>query len=321
MAQAKGSNGQLLAGVTEVTYNVNPATSASVALPFVSFGVKETAPLIRSKTINSNRNAVQPTVGNIALSGPIVVPLDELGMGHWLRMLLGNPVTTGTNPYTHVFKVGTSINSHVFEQGYTDIAQFQRLNGGKVGTMALSLDQGANAEPVVTFGVTAATSTWSGSSMDSTPAVEALTVIPFGMAAITLKEGGSLIATAQSVALTEFTNGLDDKGYCIGNAGALATLPEGIAYAKGTLKAMFENLTLLNKALNGTESSIEIIGTNGTHSISFKFNEVQYAKTSPAIQGPLGIWVELEWEAYYNNHADASILTATLINTHATYTY
>lgn len=46
----------------------------------------------------------------IELTGDAVVPLDLTNIGHWLRMLLGSPTTTGTTDFTHVFKSGS--NTH-----------------------------------------------------------------------------------------------------------------------------------------------------------------------------------------------------------------
>lgn len=312
MAQAKGSAGQFLAGVNEATYNVNPVTTGSTSLPFITCGIKATQSMITSKMITLSRNPPQPTTGNIAIAGPVVVPVDRSGIGFWLRMLMNVPVTTGAgDPYTHVFKVPSSLNSHVMEQGYTDIAQFQRLNGCKVGSMTGSFDISSAAEPVLTFGVTAATSTWGGASMDATPSTFAY--VPFSLSSVAIEEGGGVVTNVQSVTF-DYNNVLDDKGYCFGNSGAIAQLPEGMVMVKGTIKAMFENLTLLNKTINGTESSIKMTFTETTHSLALKFNEIQYTMTSPAITGPTGVWLEADWTAFYSNHADASALTATLIS-------
>ena len=37
------------------------------------------------------------------VAGSVVVPVDLINIGYWLQMLLGDPTTTGADPYTHVY--------------------------------------------------------------------------------------------------------------------------------------------------------------------------------------------------------------------------
>jgi hypothetical protein len=84
-------------------------------------------------------------------------------------------------------------------------------------------------------------------------------------------------------------------------------------------------MTLYTKALNGTESSIRVkysfgtgLGTAGNESIEFKLPELVYSPKTPPIAGPKGIMVELPFEAYYDNAAEATALQIILMNTQAT---
>jgi hypothetical protein len=87
----------------------------------------------------------------------------------------------------------------------------------------------------------------------------------------------------------------------------------------GKVTAMFENLTLYNKALNNTESSLEVIMTSGSYSLSILVPELKYKLTSPVVQTQGGVYVELEFSGYYENGADAACLKVTLVNTHSAY--
>jgi hypothetical protein len=51
------------------------------------------------------------------------VPVDVINIGHWLRLLLGAPTTTGTTPnYTHSFGSGAAtLPSQAIEVGYPDV--------------------------------------------------------------------------------------------------------------------------------------------------------------------------------------------------------
>ena len=52
-----------------------------------------------------------------------------------------------------------------------------------------------------------------------------------------------------------FDFGLDGDSYAIGGKGFRTDIDPGIASISGTIKAFFQNKDLLNKAVNGTESS------------------------------------------------------------------
>jgi len=106
-----------------------------------------------------------------------------------------------------------------------------------------------------------------------------------------LKAGGIIkismfnVAVATSVD-TSIDTGLDGDTYVLGGGGFRQSINEGVANISGTIKAFFENLTLLNKAINGTESSVEMKLTKLTNSLTFLYPEVIYERNSPGIDGP-----------------------------------
>ena len=96
-------------------------------------------------------------------------------------------------------------------------------------------------------------------------------------------------------------------------------MPEGICNVSGNLTAMFENTTLLTKAKNGTESSLVATLTSGSYSLEIEIAELQYSAVSAQIEGPQGILVRLPFNAYFDDDAGDSIVTATLVNEITTY--
>jgi len=131
---------------------------------------------------------------------------------------------------------------------------------------------------------------------------------------LTMEEGGSSIANLKSCSLT-FSNNIDTSQFVIGSAGEVGALPAGVASVTGSITALFENDVLLTKAENHTESDLDLIWTSGSYSLTLQVPELVYSPSSPTVSGPAGVEATLNFQAYYANHADATILKATLVNT------
>jgi len=314
MTRAKGAKSQLLM-VFESTYNQTPGTPAAVKMPIISSTIKSTQNLIDSAIITGRRDPVLPARGNIDVAGSVEVPVDEIGIGHWLKLALGVPTTTGAaDPYTHVFKVGDSMPSAAFEQGFTDISVYELFNGIRMSKFSISF--GGDGELTAKIDLLGAKETIGATSMDATP--DTISIAKLGNFQATLKEGGVSIATVLSCDLN-IDFGLDGDTYCLGGGGFRTSIEAGLVQISGNVKAFFENTTLLNKAINGTESSLELTLTNGTHSLAFKLPELIYERNSPGIDGPKGVNIDMPFKAFYNDNADNSAIVVTLVNSQASY--
>ena len=126
---------------------------------------------------------------------------------------------------------------------------------------------------------------------------------PFHSFEASIQEGGGALAIATAVDL-KIVNGLDENGYALGTR-ERRNLHEGRAMVSGTLTAMFEDQTLLDKAIAGTESSLKItlsrgtgLGAAGNESIEFFVQNMLYEMESPPVEGPGGVLVKLPFKAY-----------------------
>ena len=122
-----------------------------------------------------------------------------------------------------------------------------------------------------------------------------------------------------------FENGNDGDQYLLGGGGERADIPEGMVKVSGTLKARFSDLTLYNKAVAHTNSSLKlgwVLGTGdgsaGNESIEFYIPELVFSPAAPGITGPKGIVIDLPFEGFYEDSSEASALQITLMNTQAT---
>jgi len=312
--QARGSKAQVLIDF-ETVFNTLNTTPAAIKLPVHSSKLQSKQNMVESTLITGSRNATAPGFGNINVSGSIEVPVDQIYMGYILKALLGAPVTTGSAaPYTHVFKMSDTQPSLTIENGFTDIGVYNVYTGCKINKFAISF--GGDGELKCSLNFLGCKEIIGNASIDATPTSYSLK--RFGNFQATLKEGGANVAVATSVD-TSIDTGLDGDTYVLGGGGFRQSINEGVANISGTIKAFFENLTLLNKAINGTESSVEIKLAKLTNSLTFLYPEVIYERNSPGIDGPKGVSIDLPYRAYYDDSAEGSSLIVTLVNDHPSY--
>lgn len=211
--------------------------------------------------------------------------------------------------YTHVFRPGDELDSWVMEVGYTDKDLYQKFNGIKAGAMNLAV--GGEGELTARFDLLGARETVGSVSMDPDPDEPGFS--RFESFDALIEEGGQTVATVQEVEIS-LTNNLDSGVYLVGGGGARGAIPEGEAKVTGRVKAMFEDWTLYNKAVSGAQSSLKLDFTHGPYSLKFAINELVYRPQSPGIETQGGVWIELPFEAYFEDGADGAVVAATLVN-------
>jgi len=317
MAQAKGVCSQVVIDF-ETTYGSDPGSVAGIKMPFNTFSLRANRNVIEPATIRGIRSPAMPSFGNLDVSGPAVVPIDQIAIGYWLKALLGAPDTSGTEaPYTHVYTIGScsdDIPSMVVDLGFTDITKYLKFNGVKID--GFSITAGGDEELTANLDLIGANETSGASAYDSDPTE--LTFSRFNNFQASLKEGGSEITNVQEVTIN-IRNNLDPTCYYVSGNGIRGALPSGLCSVNGSIKAFFENLTLYNKAINTTESSLELTFTSGSYSLKIMLNELKYQQSGIEVSTTGGIYVELPFKAYYQDHADATVVKITLVNSHASY--
>jgi len=314
MTQATGALAKLVLGFQADA--ATPATTGFV-LPLNTSTLKSNRNQIIPSTIRGNLNPVEPSDGNTAVTGDITVPVDSVAMWYWLKAAFGDPATTGSSsPYLHTYKAGDPAAPRPYftiEHQFTDLdtPQYFLYTGCKISSLALSM--GEDAELVATFSVVAILEDINTSPFDAAPTAILMSRLKNNQLA--LKEGGSTIANAKNIDTTINWN-CDTDQYVIGAGGFLGAVPDGVMSVSGNLSALFENVTLLNKAMNSTESSIEATFTGSASSIlTIQFPEVKYTRNSPGIEGPKGVAISLPYAAYYDNATETTSVVVELTNT------
>lgn len=312
MSQSKGQQSYVMIGEEAVAFGT--VATAGFVLPVISSSVSAGRNKSTPQLIRDDRNPAAPFDGNFTVGGDIVVPMDSIAFWYWLQMMFGDPATTGAeSPYAHKFTVPTSQPSFSLEHGHTDIAKYTRFVGCKISRWAMAV--GGDGELISTLSVVGATPSLQTSSFDGTPTTASFSRLSNMHAS--LKEGGGAITTAREVAFNvDF--GLDTDQHTIGDSGSLGDIPEGTIAVTGSLTTLFEDQTLLTKALASTESSLEItVSASASSSLVIEIPELQYELATPAIDGPKGLLCRLNFVGYYSDDADESAIVCTLSNTEA----
>jgi hypothetical protein len=319
MTQAIGAKSRIIYQ-QETTFKTTPATPNANLLYFETESFQSTRNLIDSKTIRGSRDATKPIIGNKDVKGTIKTELQAY-IGTLLKGALGNVVTVGTAvPYTHTITVG-SLPTFTIEKGFTDIGEYFLYNGCKVNKLDLTVSPEGFQNLSLDF--VGARETASTTSYDSTP--NDLTKVSWtGFNIAYIKEGGTPIATVTEVTLS-IENNLDASVYVIGGQGERYSLPEGIIKVSGKIKALFDGMSLLQKAMNSQTSSLEISyslgtgdGSSGNEALDILIPELIYSPVSPAIAGPSGVFIDLPFEAFYSTNATGSSIQMVLKCTQAT---
>ena len=192
MPRAIGANAPLLM-IPEVTYGTAPGGNWR-RVPFLSCNLGAEQPLLDADVIGlgGNRDPAAPFLDTVTVEGDVVVPVDLINIGHWLRLQLGAPTTTGTNPnYTHTFGSGAAtLPSQAIEIGYPDVPSYDVCAG--VRADALEIDFRPTGPATATIKLIAQGSVRSGSSSGGTPVSAAYTAFHKAQGSIT--RGGAALA-------------------------------------------------------------------------------------------------------------------------------
>jgi hypothetical protein len=320
MSQQRGTSVRIIYD-TESVFKTTPASGTSIIFPYVKESLRMNRNLISSNTIRSSRNPQMPVRGNRDVSGTIDFELAPQ-YGLLLKHVFGDTATTGS--YVHTYKVGTLPAGMTIEKYFPDLAvpYWFKYNGCKVNSFKVAIKpEGMITSSVDILGAKETLS--SGGSFDYNPTDRGHT--PFDGFECTLLEGGSSLGIGTDVSFT-IDNGLDGNTYVIDGTGERYSLPEGFAKVTGNVKCLFESVAMYNKAIAHTETSLVITftkgtgaGTSGNEKLIFNFDELVFKPAAPVVEGPTGLFVSLDFEAYYGNDVNASACRAVLHDSLATY--
>lgn len=309
--QATGALSKLVMGF-ETTFGT--LADDGFIMPIVKSTLKATRNKTSSPVLRGDYNAVKPTGGNYTVAGQITVPMDSVAIWYWLKAAFNSLTTTGAGPYVHAFKMTgiTKRGSITIEHQFLDLdtPKFFQYTGCKISGMSGSV--GGEGELLLNLDIVGSGRTIAAASFDA--AATDVTWSPLDNSQASIKEGGSAFADSDDWNFNISFNP-DTSKYLIGGGGKLGAIPDGIMKVTGKNNFLFKDTVLLEKAINGTETSLEITATKAADSkVVWLFPEAQYSETDPGIEGPQGIAIGLDWLAYYDNATEESSVVATITN-------
>jgi len=243
-----------------------------------------------------------------------VVTITEPGSGYQAAptVTLDAGTAVASMVYTHVITPGPSLPAGLtFEMDYGELLtnRYAAYKGCRINS--LDIDIPTEGPVMMTANLQGREVVPDDTSLDDTPADYGHA--PFSAFNGTIQEGGSTIATVTTAKLT-INNDLDTASYTIAGDGKRAELPEGLCKISGTITALFADETLMNKSLNGTESSLKFIlqrgtgaGTAGNEYVSFYMPTLVYEPVTPPVRGPKGVLITLNFHAYYASAGSEAI--------------
>lgn len=181
------------------------------------------------------------------------------------------------------------------------VGRYVRYNGCRINTMGFTL--GTEGAPDVSLDILGADKTPDSAALDATATDYGHTSFDVGDIEL-VEEGGSALAVGTDLKIN-INNNLDGGQYVLLGGGKRRSIPEGAASVTIEYTALFEDLVLYNKMLNGTASSIKAkyalgdgLGTAGNEAIQFDLNPISYEEDDTAIEGAGGMVINPKAIAY-----------------------
>lgn len=198
-----------------------------------------------------------------------------------------------------LLKASTTRKSFTMERKFADMSgskQYHRFTGCEIASMKLSVTPDKIVS--LSFGIVGKGLTLDNSIVSGATYSAGQTTVPMNSFNGTITEGGSAIAIITEIQLT-LENGLEPR-YIVGSS---ETIRPAIGRSKcsGQLTAYFEDVTLLEKFLNETESSVsfELFDAAG-NSYAFTIPRIKYTGGQPDVKGEGPVTLSLPFQALYS---------------------
>lgn len=313
--QLRGYRNEMVLGF-ESAYGDPGVAPKGVRMPFNTESLAISRPKNTAGTLRGTRNPAEPFDGNTDVAGDIVVPVGAAGFGYWMRALFGAPESEaletpdGDATHSHVFRPGEALPSLWIETLFRGDTPFHKRSlGCKINSF--SMDVGGDGELTASFNLMGGTQTQEAAPLDASAADAPFLRLNNFSAKLTID--GQAYGDATSFAIS-LENGLDGDTYAIGGGGFRGALSEGLMGLSGSMGVLLKDSRLYEKALASQSLSLglSLVHPSGP-SLSFAFAHTQLQVTGPVTDGPAGLRLTWNWQAYSPQPGDPAV-TVTLRN-------
>jgi hypothetical protein len=293
MARAQGARAQM-ALAFETTYGIPPA-GGFTKMPFASTTLGSEQPLLNSELLGYGRDPLAPIKDAVTADGNVVVPIDALAFGFWLKAAFGTPVTTGAvpGPFTHEFRSGAwSLPSMSIETGMPEVPRYAMYSGCVLDSLSWQMQRS---------GLLTATASLvaQGEAIASTSAVGTLADLAlqrFGHFNGAITRNGQPLGNIISAEIA-YANNLD-RVETIRSDGRIDGADPSIAALTGKIEVRFADQVLVNQAIAGDPCALTFAySLPSGEGFSFTAHAVYLPRPRIEIPGPQGIQATFDWQA------------------------
>ena len=307
MARAQGARAQM-ALAFETVYGTPPA-GGYTKMPFASTTLGTEQPLLNSELLGYGRDPLAPIKDAVTADGDVIVPIDAEAFGFWLKAAFGDPVTTGTGPWTHEFRSGAwTLPSLSIETGMPEVPRYALYSGCVLDQLSWQMQRSglltATAR-LVAQGETVGTVSNAG-----TPAP--IDLSRFGHFNGSITRNGAALGNVVSAQIA-YANNLD-RIETIRADGRIDGADPSIAALTGSIEVRFADSALVTQAMDGDPCALEFsYALPSGESFTFTVHAVYLPRPRIEISGPQGVQATFDWQAARDNTL-GRMCTATLIN-------
>ena len=290
MPFAQGSRSSL-SYIVESTFGTTPAGNF-INLPFSTHSLNLTKDRVAGNDIQADRMPRVDRHGNRQVAGDIVVDLRNADYDAFLESAM---LSTWS---TDVLKVGVTPKFFSIEDYASDIDQARVFTGMAVSSMGISL--APNQMVTTTFSMVGKDMTISATQKTQTAASGAAPFDAYsGDVAIGNVGSSSAIAIVTGIDFT--LNNSFAPTFVVGDSSA-PSLEYGRAEIEGTFTAYFEDLALINRFLNETETelSVSVNDPTGTNAYTFLFPRIKINSADVGVDGPTSRIINMSFVALYD---------------------
>jgi len=276
----------------ETTYGT-PPVGGFTKMPFASTSLGSEQPLLNSELLGYGRDPLPPIKDAVTADGNVVVPIDAEAFGFWLKAAFGDPVTTGTGPYTHEFRSGGwTLPSLSIETGMPEIPRFAMYSGCVLDTLSWQMQRSGlltASASLVAQGESIAAASAAGTLAD-------LGLQRFGHFNGSITRNGTALGNIVSAEIT-YANTLD-RVETIRSDGRIDGADPSIAALTGRVEVRFADQVLVTQAINGDPCALEFayVLPSG-ESLTLTAHAVYLPRPRIEISGPQGVQATFDWQA------------------------
>lgn len=313
MAQARGELTRLL--LQYQTSARTAPTPAAKVMPFTSYSVGRDPKRQANGTMNNSPLGNKTDPGNPIVAGQLQSVLDLRTIGYLLKLLLGQPVTTGAGPYVHTFPV--NLNDRPFallELGQIDISKFNRVLDARLNKLAWDV---TNNDQNITADFLA------GEEVDPIPTV-VFDAAPTSVASFRSCSASGLISDGAGATLGQVVDGKIEINNNMApqelanNVPGYSIFPVGEMVFSGSLKCVFDGAGAWELARAGTSTRLKMtsaatIGAN-TFSLVVDMPYVELMEKTVPKAGRSGLFADLNWKAINGATLPTVVLTNDVVS-------